>query len=264
MLPAPPGGVMKEQQFSKTSDLAVTTLTILVSASLPLPRLSAQESIVIEGGPNKVLISDEDGEIDARSPANVLVPGNTLQRTPANDRGTAGVETVPGADVTMRVPDQAARDKPTIAAIKPGGEPALAEFNAEEEKALIKMADEIGLAVSATQAKMTFESDYLFEESSPALAEGSKDLLKQIAEYMKLSGLNEMVVAYRYDPEKETPLDARLHTAHLVTFVDSCIETVDADFTVMDPEPVSTPVVEEGQSAEALEEYESLVEVILR
>lgn len=260
---------MKESPHSLLKPVLLTASALVVS----LFALQAQQRIVIEGGPGKIRISDQDGRPEAVTPGAATTAVNPREIYP-QDRNPQSVGPLPTRGIIMRAPGTGTADVTpprTRAEIDAGTgeeipetEPQQPTLELTKIMQLARYQEDLGIAESALESRITFAADALFDAGETTINSAAELSLDTLAEYMELSDRDKATVSYRFAPGKETPRFARERSQSLISYFTDEADAASTTFEVLTPEVLEEPVTEDGRVGEARESFESLVEISLR
>lgn len=268
---------MKESSHSLLKPVLLTASALVVS----LFALQAQQRIVIEGGPGKIRISDQDGRPEAVTPGAATTAVNPREVYP-QDTNPQSVGPLPTRGIIMRAPGTGTADLTgtgtadltpprTRAEIDAGTgeeipetEPQQPTLELTKIMQLARYQEDLGIAESALESRITFAADALFDAGETTINSAAELSLDTLAKYMELSDRDKATVSYRFAPGKETPRFARERSQSLISYFTDEADAASTTFEVLTPEVLEEPVTEDGRVGEARESFESLVEISLR
>lgn len=234
----------------------------------------AQNSVVIEAGPNGVTIADQDGELET-GPATpeTVVPGTATPIVPGPIVPGIGVEgistssvrpngaaivttpvpvTPPPAEndvITRTEPQPGERLTPTaITATRNGMEVVKIQRRAELTK-------ELNVLENAVGARLVIRTKNMFGPENEQIDPAAYSLLNKVAEYLKLSPLTKVDLAYVQDYERISKEKAWERTVTLTSWLKTYGSVNTKEFAVKQPQFSTVPDTEDKPVEEGGEKF---------
>ncbi|MDF1824077.1 MAG: hypothetical protein P1U68_05520 [Verrucomicrobiales bacterium] len=223
----------------------------------------AEERVIIEAGPGVVQISDEDGQPEPVTPGanpatSFSIPaeqGATQIQRPTDRPTPKSALTMP--PVSPPAPSSADSERGEKA-------PQLRDLEVAKMKELGKLRKEIGVSESATESKIVYEADQIFDKESDSITPSAKPSLEKLTNYMRMSERNKVTLSYLYAPDSGSKTRAQNRLIMLIAYFTEEAGIEDHDFTMADPEPLEQPLVEDGVVETAVSEYKPLVVITMQ
>lgn len=224
---------------------------------------TGQESIVIEGGPNEVQISDRDGEIEELDEVKKR-PDATVPSLP--DPEAVTVQPVPDSNIEVRVPveGESVEQGTEIPDVENRKTPDLESVNPELRERLDAMEKQLSIAVSGSKAQVNFTADDLFEKEETELREVSEDPLEQLGQYIEAYKASEVSIRYHYVADEETEQVGRDRSVQIANYLDEVTELDEEAYSIQDPTPVEDPIPQDGKPGQIVEVYKPVVTITMQ
>lgn len=206
----------------------------------PLNSATAQ-SVVIEGGPDTVQISDRDGKPEPITP----------QRATGPNAVTRDEQTIPEGLLPPEVPAGARPPGPRPApgrmvgpaGISPAREPAAAPqtLAAGEAKRLAELKRELGILDTGTSAALTLDMQNVFVAGAATIDAIAVEKLTLIAEYFQLALAKEIRLTYHFAPNLHDEDLAWARSVAMIKWMTENGGLAESGFTIRNPEKVRVP-----------------------
>ncbi len=250
--------------FEGSPLLQFSSISAALLLGLTLP-VTAQERVVIEGGPAQIQISDRDGQPEPVDPANNKLDEPPVVLVPEPDATV--IQPLPNSDVEVLVPVKPvapAGSVTTDVKIAQTAPIAPKQISAEQSKRIAEIKRELEIAESATAARAIFKAEEVFSEKTPVIDDAAKPTLKLLAEFMELSPKNTATVTYKYVATQESESSARQRAFAVVDHLSTMAGATTTEFSILDPKPVVVENPKETPSGEFVTEAEALIEITLK
>lgn len=265
-------------RHSNFNRMKLAAFAAVGSLTLPL----AAQSVVIEGGPGAVQISDQDGKpepvVAGNTPitAPVITPEVPVPTavTPVTPTTPAASPVIPGQPVTPEVTTDGII-APAPRMVGPANDPVaqtntadsvdtVERINVDVAKRLTEIERDLNIASASTGAKIKIETNDLFVDQTTAVEATAEPTLSTIAEYIKLSENEVVDVTYHYTPVTESEKQAWDRSVALIEWMSNKGQTNADQYEIGNPEVVEADdtaiTTEGGESAE----FTGIIELVIR
>lgn len=207
------------------------------------------QSVVIEGGPDTVQISDRDGKPEPINPQRVTGP-NAVTR---DEMPVPNVVVPPGTSAANRPlaprPAPGQVTGPVGVAVPPPPSPPRT-LAAGEAKRLAELKRELGIMDTGTSAALTLDTQNVFVDGAATVDAIAVEKLTLIAEYLQLALAKEIHLTYHFAPNLHDEDLAWARSVAMVKWMSEKGGLVESTFTITNPEKVTeaipTPVPADG------------------
>ncbi|NLT69684.1 MAG: hypothetical protein GXX91_03190 [Verrucomicrobiaceae bacterium] len=213
-----------------------------------LPGMAAAQSVVIEGGPDTIQISDRDGKPEPVTPGETAPPQQTgppLVRPPIRP-----VDAIP-APTANRVVGPAGIPK-TPATARDVVEPPRT-LAVGEAKRLAELKRELGILDTGTSAALSLDVGNVFRAGTTTVDRIAEEKLTLIAEYIQLALAREIQLTYHFAPNLHDKDLAWSRSVAMVKWMTEKGGMAESSFTILNPEvvtePAPTAVPDDGERA---------------
>jgi hypothetical protein len=217
-------------------------LPILFSVAMlfPLSALLAQ-SVVIEGGPDTIQISDRDGKPEPIDPTRVTGPDAVTADEPANPGGLRP----PVTPVTDRPLSPRPAPGPVMGPAGSTVVPAPASpprtLAVSEAKRLAELKRELNIHDTGTNAALSLGMENVFVAGGATIDPVAVDRLTLLAEYLVLALAGEINLTYHYAPNLHDKDLAWARSVAMIKWMTEKGGLAESTFTIRNPEIVTEP-----------------------
>lgn len=200
-----------------------------------LPGMAAAQSVVIEGGPDTIQISDRDGKPEPVTPE-ATPPERTgppLVRPPIRP-----VNAIP-APTANRAVGPAGTVAPQAVTPEAGAPPRTLAVG--EAKRLAELKRELGILDTGTSAALSLDVENVFQEGTTTVDRIAEEKLALIAEYIQLALAREIQLTYHFAPNLHDKDLAWSRSVAMVKWMTEKGGMTESSFTILNPEVVTEP-----------------------
>ena len=222
---------------------------VLFSALMlfPLGKATAQ-SVVIEGGPDTIQISNRDGKPEP------ITPGAASRESQANrpvvKPSIRPVNAVPAPSPTRAMGPAGPAATPPITP-EAGAPPRTLAVG--EAKRIAELKRELGIFDTGTSAALSLNIENVFMPGAATIDVIAEPKLSLIAEYIQLALAREIQLTYHYAPNLHDKDQAWARSVAMVKWMTEKGGMAESSFTILNPEVVTeaapTAVPDDGELA---------------
>lgn len=207
------------------------------------------QSVVIEGGPDTIQISDRDGRPEPINPQRVTGP-NAVTR---DEQPVPNVVLPPGTPATSR--PLAPRPAPgqitgPVGVAVPAPPAAPRTLAVGEARRIAELKRELGIMDTGTSAALTLDTQNVFVDGAATVDAIAVEKLTLIAEYLQLALAKEIHLTYHFATNLHDEDLAWARSVAMVKWMSEKGGLAESTFTITNPEKVTeaipTPVPADG------------------
>jgi len=208
----------------------------------PLGLANAQ-SVVIEGGPDSVQISDRDGKPEAITPQRATGPnavtrdGQNIPRGPEQPRIPAANRPLTPAPATGRVMGPAGPAGTPVTIPELAAPPR--SLAAGEAMRISELKRELGILDTGTNAAFSLNTENVFSKGAATVDPIAEGKLSLIAEYMQLALAREIRLTYHFSPSLHDKDLAWARSVAMIKWMTEKGGLAESSFTIQNPSVVT-------------------------
>jgi hypothetical protein len=209
--------------------------------ALSTPGGALAQSVVIEGGPDTVQISDRDGKPEPINPARGTGPNAVTADEQTVPEGLLPAGTPPTDRPLSPRPAPGAVMGPAGVAVVPAPAAPPRTLAVSEAKRIAELRRELNIHDTGTNAALSLDMENVFVAGAATIDPLADDRLALIAEYLVLALAGEINLTYHFAPNLHDRDLAWARSVAMIKWMTEKGGLAESSFTIRNPEKVTRP-----------------------